>query len=412
MRIRKVLAVSGLTGYYFDDQEAIKAGAKSDGFIYSGKPKTKGFTAIRQPGEAVSIILILDDTQVAFGDCVAVQYSGVGGRDELFLAEKYTGIIENELAPMLEGREISNFRQLAEEFDNLKIQGKQLHTAVRYGVTQAILDACAKANKNTMAEVIAEEYNTELSKNPISIFAQTGDERYLNADKAIIKRADVLPHALINNVETKLGRQGEFLINYVRWLKKRVKTLGSKDYKPIFHIDIYGTIGIAFNNDFNKIVAYIKQLGNTSLPYKLRLESPIDVGNKSRQIKILKELSQELERMSSDVEIVADEWCNTLQDVKDFADAKAGHMMQIKMPDLGGINNSIEAVLYCKKKGIGAYLGGSCNETDKSAQVSVHIALATQPDQMLAKPGMDIDTALMITRNEMNRTLRILSSKK
>jgi len=57
-------------------------------------------------------------------------------------------------------------------------------------------------------------------------------------------------------------------------------------------------------------------------------------------------------------------------------DEKAGHMVQVKMPDLGGINNSIEAVLYCKEKGVDAYLGGSCNETDKSARVSVHIALA------------------------------------
>ncbi len=111
------------------------------------------------------------------------------------------------------------------------------------------------------------------------------------------------------------------------------------------------------------------------------------------------------------VEIVADEWCNTLEDIKDFVDEKAGRMVQIKMPDLGGTNNSIEAVLYCKKRGVGAYLGGSCNETDKSAKVSVHIALATHPEQMLAKPGMDVDGGLMIVRNEMRRTLSLLSYK-
>lgn len=37
---------------------------------------------------------------------------------------------------------------------------------------------------------------------------------------------------------------------------------------------------------------------------------------------------------------------------------KPSHMAQIKTPDLGGINNSIEAVLYCKEHGMGrrAYL--------------------------------------------------------
>ncbi len=66
-------------------------------------------------------------------------------------------------------------------------------------------------------------------------------------------------------------------------------------------------------------------------------------------------------------------------------------MIQIKTPDLGGINNTIEAVLYCKDKGLGAYQGGTCNETDRSARICTDIALATRPDQILAKPGMGLD---------------------
>jgi methylaspartate ammonia-lyase len=112
------------------------------------------------------------------------------------------------------------------------------------------------------------------------------------------------------------------------------------------------------------------------------------------------------------VEIVADEWCNTLEDIKYFADNKAGHMVQIKTPDLGGINNTIEAVLYCKAKGIGAYQGGTCNETDRSAQVCVHCAMATRPDQILAKPGMGVDEGYMIVYNEMQRILAYENAKK
>jgi methylaspartate ammonia-lyase len=411
-KIEKILAVPCLSGFYFDDQKAIKSGVQLDGLTYAGRPRINGFSAVRQPGECISIILLLDNGQAAYGDCVSVQYSGMGGRDEIFLAEKYVNIIEQEVALRLRGREISKFRPLAEEFDNLKIQGKPLHTAVRYGITQAILEAVAKTKKKTMAEVIAEEYGTQLSKKPIPIFAQTGDDRYLNADKCILKRAEVLPHGLINNVETKLGRRGEILAKYLIWLKKRVKKLGDAAYNPIFHIDVYGTIGLVSNNDLEQIVSYIKGLEKICSPYKLRIEGPVDAGSKKAQIKILQELRKRLESKGSEVEIVADEWCNTLEDIKDFADAGAGHMLQIKMPDLGGINNSIEAVFYCQKKGIGAYLGGSCNETDKSARVSVHIALATQPDQILAKPCMDPDAGLMIARNEMNRTLILLKEKK
>ncbi len=94
------------------------------------------------------------------------------------------------------------------------------------------------------------------------------------------------------------------------------------------------------------------------------------------------------------------------------ADAKAGHMVQIKTPDLGGVNNTIEAVLYCKEKGIGAYQGGTCNETDRSAQVCVQCAMATQPDQILAKPGMGVDEGFMIVYNEMERILALRAARK
>ena len=122
-------------------------------------------------------------------------------------------------------------------------------------------------------------------------------------------------------------------------------------------------------------------------------------------------LTAEVDRRGIDVELVADEWCNTLEDIKYFADNKAGHMVQIKTPDLGGINNICEAVIYCKEKGIGAYQGGTCNETDRSAQVCVNLAMATQPDQILAKPGMGVDEGYMIVYNEMQRILACMQAK-
>jgi methylaspartate ammonia-lyase len=80
-------------------------------------------------------------------------------------------------------------------------------------------------------------------------------------------------------------------------------------------------------------------------------------------------------------------------------------MIQVKTPDLGGIGNTVEAILYCNSKGVLAYQGGSCNETERSAQVCVHLAMATQPVQMLAKPGMGMDEGYMLVYNEMQRIL-------
>ncbi len=414
MKIEKVVCSAGRTGFFFDDQKAIKAGAKSDGAAYIGEAMTPGFEKIRQAGESISVMLILEDGQVAYGDCAAVQYSGAGGRDPLFLASNFIPVIEKYVAPVLEGREADNFKALAEEVEKVEVDGKRLHTAIRYGVSQAILDAVAKATRRLMCEVVADEYGTTVSEKQIPIFTQSGDNRYENADKMILKGAAILPHALINNVETKLGRDGSILREYVEWLRDRIIALRpTKDYAPVMHIDVYGTIGQAFGNEnFKAMADYIATLEEAAKPFKLRIEGPMDAGEREKQMLCLKGLREEIDRRGINVELVADEWCNTLEDVIYFCDNKAGHMAQIKTPDLGGINNTIEAVLYCKKNGFGAYQGGTCNETDRSAQVCVNCAMATQPDQILAKPGMGVDEGFMIVYNEMNRIIALREAKR
>ena len=414
MKIKKIVCSAGRTGFYFDDQRAIKKGAGHDGVFYTGEPVTEGFTSVRQAGESISVMIVLEDGQVAYGDCAAVQYSGAGGRDPLFLAKDFIPIIENEIAPKLVGREADNFRQLAKDMEAIQVNGKRLHTAIRYGLSQALLDAVAKATGRMMCEVVADEYGCTVSDKPIAIFTQSGDDRYTNADKMIIKGADVLPHALINNVKEKLGEKGEKLADYVAWLRDRILTKrNSESYSPVLHIDVYGTIGAAFgNNNYKDMADYIQKLEEIAKPLHLRIEGPMDCDtDRETQMVALAGLTAELDKRGSTVELVADEWCNTLEDIKLFADNKAGHMVQIKTPDLGGINNTIEAVLYCKEKGIGAYQGGTCNETDRSAQVCVHCAMASQPVQILAKPGMGVDDGFMIVYNEMNRILALRAAK-
>lgn len=410
MKIVDVICSAGKTGFYFDDQRAIKKHAVADGAMYVGNTITDGFVSVRQAGESISVMLLLEDGQIAFGDCAAVQYSGAGGRDPLFVAENYIKIIDKHIKPVLINQQLSSFKKLAEKMDRMinPDTNRVFHTAIRYGVTQALLDAVAKANKLLMADVIALEYHTNISDEPIPIFMQSGDDRYINVDKMIIKGADVLPHGLINHVPTKLGYQGELLLDYISWLKERILSKRiDPNYMPILHLDVYGTLGIIFDMDLQKIVDYLKIAQEKAHPLKLRIEGPMDVEEKKEQIHQLSLLTKMLDDAKIDVEIVADEWCNTLEDIKDFVDAKAGHMVQIKTPDLGGINNTIEAILYCQTHNMLAYQGGTCNETDRSAQICVHIAMATHPAQLLAKPGMGVDEGYMIVFNEMARIVAI-----
>ncbi|MEE4245192.1 MAG: methylaspartate ammonia-lyase [Kangiellaceae bacterium] len=406
MKIIDVLLVAANSAFYFDDQQAIKDGARQNGFIYTCKPKTHGFHSIRQAGEAISIMLVLQDNSTAMGDCVAVQYSGAGGRDPLFTTEQFIPFIEQHIKPRLLQLDVSSFRNNAEFFDQLIINGEPLHTAIRYGLSQALLDATAIANHCLKAEVICKEYNLPISAEPVAIFGQSGDDRYSGADKMILKQVDALPHGLINNVESKLGNNGELLLEYVEWLRGRIiDTRGHDNYRPDIHIDVYGTIGTIFNHDYQRIAQYIAQLQEMAKPFQLYIEGPIDQGDRQKQITGLKAICEQLTILNSPAKIVADEWCNTYQDIIDFADADCCHMLQIKTPDLGSVHNTVKAVLYCKQKGIEAYQGGTCNETDISAHTCVHLALATRPERMLAKPGMGFDEGLMIVKNEMQRSI-------
>ncbi|AJJ17522.1 MULTISPECIES: methylaspartate ammonia-lyase [Yersinia] len=412
MKIKHALFTAGYSSFYFDDQQAIKNGAKLDGFIYQGKPVTEGFTAIRQAGECVNVQLILENGAVAVGDCAAVQYSGAGGRDPLFIAANFVPFLEKHIKPLLEGRDVSEFRLNARFFDDVTIDGKQLHTAIRYGLSQALLDATALATGRLKAEVVCDEWHLPLVAKPIPLFGQSGDDRYIAVDKMIVKGVDVLPHGLINNVDEKLGRNGEKLRDYVSWLAKRVAELRvDPSYKPNLHIDVYGTIGLIFDMDPMRCAEYIASLQEQAGDLDLYIEGPVDAGNKPDQIRLLTEITRNLAKLGSKVKIVADEWCNTYQDIIDFTDAGSCHMVQIKTPDLGSIHNIVDAVLYCNKKGMEAYQGGTCNETDISARTCVHVAIASRPMRMLIKPGMGFDEGMNIVFNEMSRTIAQLNAK-
>ena len=411
MKIKKVLNCTGLTGFYMDDKAAIKAGAKMDNFAYLGNPVTPGFTRVREPGESVSVMFVLDSGDIVFGDCAVAQYAASGGREVPQRAKDLVASLEKNLVPMLEGREVTAFRPMAEEIDRMMVDGNELPAALRYGVTQAILEAVSRKRSLTMTEVILEEYGLPLSLERVLINAQSGDDRYTNVDKMILKRVDMIPHGLINNVAEKFGKNGEILMDYVKWVRNRITQIGDADYKPTLRYDIYGTAGYAFNDNLDKVADYLLRVEEACQPFEVGVEMPIDLKTTERQLEGFLYLKKKLAAAGSKLFLIIDEYANTYEEIKVWVDAKACDMVQVKTVDLGGINNTVQAVLYCKAHGVRAYQGGTCNETDKSALVCVNLAVATKPFAMGGKPGMGVDEGVMIVANEQNRLLTILKAR-
>ena len=212
-------------------------------------------------------MLLLSDRQVAFGDCVDVVFTGAAGRDPIFKAAEQERFVRDHIVSLLQGRPLDRFRDLAEMVEEVEISGRPLHSALRYGISQAVLDAVAKGKHLTITEIIASEYGCVPADRPIPLLACATNEQRINIDKMILKKVPFLPHGSTSHMERDLGLRGEKLLDYARWLKTRIQAIGSPDYRPTIHLDVYGTIGEAFQLNLPRIAEYLGSLEGACAPF-------------------------------------------------------------------------------------------------------------------------------------------------
>jgi methylaspartate ammonia-lyase len=242
--ITRILVVPTTGAYYTVDLSVLQSNSIPIAQQYTAEAETLGFRSVREVAEAVSVGLLLSEESTAWkaerivwGDCVGVAYAGISGRDPVLRAADALATIHRHVEPVLTGRKITTFREMAAEIDTLteRVQvpappaegpdepaesGKRgpdttegvsrrdlltapfralrpegaeegpaekeprgpdlvtversLHTAVRYGVSQALLKAVADARHVTMAEVIAQEWDLPHPDRPVPIHVQSG----------------------------------------------------------------------------------------------------------------------------------------------------------------------------------------------------------------------------------------------
>ncbi len=400
--IARVDAVPGEAAFYADDLMAIRAGAEKDGFTYLGEPVTPGHRAVRSAAQALLLRIETVDGAVGWGDAVAVQYSGVGGRDLPLDAEAVADEVDAARAALL-GAGPLGFRTGSDLVEALRVDGRQIHTALRYGLSQALLNAEAASDGVIPLRVLARETGVTAPR-VCPVYAQSGDDRWTNADKMILRRVQVLPHGLFNSLEA-FGADGARFLDYVRWLRARVGALGGDDYRPRLHLDVYGMLGQVMAMDVERMADYLAEVERAADGLAIAVEAPCFGTGTADTVEILAALRTRLRERGIGVLLVADEFCNGDEDVARFVAAGAVDLIQIKMPDLGCLTEAINAARACREGGLGVFIGGSCAETDLSAVVSAHVAMAVEADQVLAKPGMGVDEGVTIVRNAMRRAL-------
>lgn len=406
MKIKNILARPGVGAWYVTDLEAVRQGALPDkiGFMYSGTPVTPGFQDIRQPAQAVCVMVVLEDGQIAYGDCATTVFPGRAGRDVPVTPDQMVRIIEDQVAPELVGRDVTTFRGIDEHLASLRVDGRELGPATRYGLSQALLDAAAKARRVPMARVLADEWGTTISTKPIPLNLQTGPDAERGLDKFILRRGDILHTRNPHN-----EKMFEQVPGAVEYIKDRLTRLAPADYRPTIHLDFYGLMGKVYAGDVGKIVEHIALIERLADPYPVIFGDVTEEKTLEAQVEKMAEIRRAARAAGITGKLLVEEHCLTLEDHKAFIDAGAADYQKVRPLDLGNFSTMMDIGVYVKREraseGVGIYFTGTGSETETAARVRTHVAMALQADFMLASPGMGLDEAHTVVQNEMTRVL-------
>jgi methylaspartate ammonia-lyase len=440
--ITGVVTFPSLGADYYEDLPALHSRPAQDSKrIQPGS----GTLEYQRPGQILSVGLVLDGNQIAWGDCTGLVNHSIGGRDPVFNNNVAETTIRNIITPLLIGKNVSQFKSLSEELDLLeesqeiiselpehkpgdklsrrdlfKSAGRvvssspqlekktvvgSLRSGVLYGVSQALLSAVGLARRSTLTEIICREWRLPLPKLTVPLPSHCGTNWIDDAKKMIALGISSLPHAQITNIPDQLGKKAIELIKFTRWISKRIQKLASEDYHPTIHYNFRGSLGTLYENDLGKILGTIAALESAAKPYPLRIESPIIMPTLEEQVQSYKELREFISFRNMAVELVLNEWANSRSDIHLFLDEKAVDMVHVQPPILGALHNSIQACLDCKAREVGVLLGGSSSDTDISSGITTEIALAVQPNLLLAYPGISLTGEISKVNNQMLRTL-------
>ena len=226
------------------------------------------------------------------------------------------------------------------------------------------------------------------------MFVQSGDDRYTNVDKMVLKEADVLPHGLINEVETKLGRTAS---------AARVCRLASRpDHRaarrdPITHRDCISTFmarsALAFDRRRRSDCGLSGRLGGAGGAFqRLRRASPSTQEAAPPRCTCYAALRPRLRPAAAQRARWPLMSGATPSRTSSCSSPRVRRMSSTsRRRTLAASTIPIEALLLVRRDGLDRVLRRKLQRDRRSGPVSAHIAMACGADQVLAKPGMGVD---------------------
>ncbi len=193
MKIVDVVCAPGRTGFFFDDQKAIKASV-SDGAAYIGTPVTPGFKSIRQAGRVHLALCWCWRTARSRG-ATARRFSipvraAVTRCSWLRTSSRSSTSTSN---PHLVGKEADQLQGAGRRDRTPSKDPKTGKTHPHRHPLRRHPGNPGRRSQSVQAHLMAKSLPTSTAPpsptNRLPIFTQSGDNRYENADKMILKGA-------------------------------------------------------------------------------------------------------------------------------------------------------------------------------------------------------------------------------
>jgi methylaspartate ammonia-lyase len=202
--------------------------------------------------------------------------------------------------------------------------------------------------------------------------------------------------------EAALGANGERIQRFVRRLRERLVAVEQQRQMTI-HLDVAGGLGRLFDEDAGKILGALYGLEKAAAPCLIRVQDPVIMADLDQQNEIWGQLRDYMRMRGMALQLVASAGISTLADVEALAQAGAAHLLHLRMPQLGTIQELMVASQLCRTHDVGILL-----EQVPSAMNS-QVALAIQPDVLTYPISWPAEMSIATFHNEMARTLAWLT---
>ncbi|MCB8945055.1 MAG: hypothetical protein H6658_15015 [Ardenticatenaceae bacterium] len=392
------------------------------------------------PGQQIlSVGLELADGYVAWGECVAepsAQFDVPAALDS----------IDKVIRPFLHHRPLTTFRDVTEKLNNLTeivtltettypaasqatgpsrrdlLRGqftavptppqpltktyqveRPLLAPLRYGLSQALVQAVAHERGQGVADVLVEEYGLVSRKTAVPLHAEINPLTPLSLEMIVNNPIASIGYSISGtNPVAELGQNGEVLQRFARQLKEMlVETADPPSLS--FYFNVRGGYGRLCGDNLGQILGMLYGLEKAAEPFLVRVQDPFIFPDQAAQIKNLASLKSYLQTRKMKLQLVAQSGIHTATAAQALVQADAAHMLHLHLPQMGSLDEGVTAVQHCQQNNIAVLWGGTPEETEIAARLSMQAALAVQPDLLLVKLGRLGETAVSLLHNEMTR---------